>query len=282
MSLTVWILLGATVLILFGLDRLSSLIVQPAPRPVERTVPELGLAHEDLRIQSGDHELAAWLIQPPEAQPFEPLVLVAHGWSANYSTVLTLAGPLAETGHDVLLFDVRGHGRNAPEPYVSVRSFRDDLMAVTRYAATRFPDRQLVVIGHSMGGAAGVLAAAEGAPIDGLVLVAAPSDIVKVTAEYLVDRGLPGHVLANVFRPFWWRRIGSTFRPLTPSRRIRELDIPLLLIQPEHDLRVAREHAERLAEAAGVEYRLIPDREHTDVLGDPLTLRFVLEFLEDV
>lgn len=282
MTLSVWVFVAVVVLLLVGLDIFAGRIIRPAIQPVARTVPELGFAHEDLRIRSGDHELHAWLIQPAEAQPFEPLVLIAHGWSANYSTVLALAEPLAETGHDVLLFDVRGHGRNDPYPYVSVKAFRDDLMAVARYAATRFPDRQLVVIGHSMGGSAGVLAAAEGAPIDGLALVAAPSDVIKVTAEFFADQGLPGHFLVNLLRPFWWRRVGSTFRPLTPSRRIRELDIPLLLIQPEHDKRVARHHVERLAEAAGMEYRLIPDREHTDVLGDPLTLRFVLEFLEDV
>ncbi|MDE3003215.1 MAG: alpha/beta fold hydrolase [Gemmatimonadota bacterium] len=280
--MTIAVVVLVVVLVLIGLDWFAGRIIRVSPQPVERTVPELGFAFEDLRIQSGDHELAAWLIQPPEAQPFEPLILVAHGWSANYSTVLALAEPLAQTGHEVLLFDVRGHGRNGPQPYVSVRAFRDDLIAVTRYAATRFPDRQLVVVGHSMGGSAGVLAAAEGAPIDGLVLVAAPSDILKVTAEFFVDQGLPGHLLVSLLGPFWWRRVGSTFRPLTPRRRIRELDIPLLLIHPEHDRRVVREHADELAEAAGMEYRLIPDREHTDVLGDPLTLRFVLEFLEDV
>jgi len=133
-----------------------------------------------------------------------------------------------------------------------------------------------------MGGAAGVLAAAEGAPVDGLVLIAAPCDVVRVTAEYLADKGLPGRFIVNLVRPFWWRRVGGTFRSLTPTRRIRELDIPLLLIQPEHDGRVVREHADLLAKAAQTDYRLIPDREHTDVLEDSLTLRFVLEFLEDV
>ena len=93
MTLPVWIALGAVVLLLVGMDWFAGRIIQPAPKPVERTVPELGFTHEDLRIESGDHDLAAWLIKPPEAQPFEPLVLVAHGWSANYSTVLALAEP---------------------------------------------------------------------------------------------------------------------------------------------------------------------------------------------
>lgn len=270
------------VILLFGLDRFANHVVRPAPRPIERSVPELGIEHEDLHIPSGDHELAAWLLSPTQAQPFEPLLLVVHGWGANYGTVLELAEPLAEAGHDVLLFDVRGHGRNEAVPYVTIRHFRDDLMAATRYAAKRFPDRQLVLVGHSLGGSAGVLAAADGAPIDGLVLIAAPSDVLQVTAEFLTDQGMPGGFLVNVLRPFFWRRVGSTFRPLTPSRRIRELDLPVLIIQPEHDLRVARSHAEELSAASGQPYHLIEDREHTDVLSAPRTMRLIEDFLEEV
>jgi alpha-beta hydrolase superfamily lysophospholipase len=208
--------------------------------------------------------------------------MLAHGWGANHGTVLPLAEPLAEAGHDVLLFDVRGHGRNERLPYVTVKHFRDDLMAVARYAAKRFPDRQLVVIGHSMGGAAAVLASADGAPVDGLVLVAAPSDVIRITKEFLTDNGLPGGLMVNLLRPFLWRRVGGGFRSLTPSRRIGELDLPILLIQPEHDARVEREHANRLAAAAGLDVHLIRDREHTDVLSAPDTLRLIEGFLEDL
>jgi hypothetical protein len=51
------------------------------------------------------------------------------------------------------------------------------------------------------------------------------------------------------------------------------------MLQPEHDQRVHRRHAERLAAAAGLEYHLIRGREHTDVLTAPETLRFIGEFL---
>lgn len=267
---------------LFALDRLAGRVARPTPRPMDRRVPDLGVEHEDLVIPSGDHELAAWLLQPGRAQPYEPLILLAHGWGANYGVVLELAEPLVRRGHDVLLFDVRGHGRNEPIPYVTVKHFRDDLMAVTRYAAKRFPDRQLVVVGHSFGGAAGVLAAADGAPVDGLVLIAAPSDVQRVTAEFLSDKGLPGDFLVTLLRPFFWRRLGSSFLPYTPSRRIKELDLPLLIIQPENDERVVRRHAERLAAAAGQPYHLIRGREHTDVLSAPETLRLIEEFLEEL
>lgn len=269
-------------LVLFGLDRLAARLIRPGERAVERTVPDLGVECRKFVIDSDGHDLHAWLLEPGDPHPDEPLFLLAHGWGANHGVVLRLAEPLAERGHDVLLFDVRGHGYNPRLNVVTVEHFRDDIMAAARHASREFPDRPLVLIGHSMGGGAGVLAAAEGAPLDGLVLIAAPSDILRVTAEYLTDLGKPGHFLVNLLRPFFWRRVGGTFLPLTPSRRIGELEIPLLIIQPELDQRVIRPHAERLSAAAGVPYHLIEGREHTDVLEAPETLRLIEEFLDRV
>ncbi|HSH75301.1 MAG TPA: hypothetical protein VLA09_06445, partial [Longimicrobiales bacterium] len=132
------------------------------------------------------------------------------------------------------------------------------------------------------GGAASVLAVAEGARVAGLVLIAAPSDVLRITAEYLTDKGLPGTLMTTLLRPFWWWRLGGSFRPHSPVRRIGGLGLPLLIIQPEHDRRVERRHAELLSRAAGVPFHLVPDREHTDVLSAPMTARLVLDFLDSV
>ena len=264
---------------LLVLDRFANEVVRAVPGPPPRSVPDLGVDHEDFSIRSGSHDLASWLLRPDHPTADSPLVLLAHGWGASYGTVLDLAEPLVRRGHEVLLFDVRGHGRNEAAPFVTVRHFRDDVMAVARYAAERFPGRRLVLVGHSLGGAAAVLAAAEGAPVHGLVLIATPSDVMRITSEYLTDRGMPGPLLVRVLRPFWWRRIGGTFRPHMPARRISELNLPILIIQPENDRRVARDHAERLASAAGVPYHLVPNHEHTDVLAAPMTTRLIEDFV---
>ncbi|MEE2905879.1 MAG: alpha/beta fold hydrolase [Gemmatimonadota bacterium] len=274
------IFLGAVILLgVLLLNRIAMRLVRPVPVEPDRTVCDTGLIYDDFTVFSNGHGLHAWLLSNGEVRHQEPLLILAHGWGASYGTVLQLAEPLVEEGYEALLFDVRGHGRNKPAPYVTVRHFRDDLMSVIGYAGTRFPGRKLIVIGHSFGGAASVLAAADGADIDKLVLIAAPSDVLRVTAEYLTDHGMPGSLVVWVLRPFWWLRNGGTFRSLTPSRRISEVEVPLLIIQPEDDERVTREHARQLSAASGVPHQIVPDCDHTSVLGAPVTTRLVTEFL---
>ena len=262
------------------LDRIANAIIRPVPRKTDLAVEGLGLEHEDLTIGTGDQALAARLLRGAEPNRGGPLLLVAHGWGASSATVMQLAEPLARRGHDTLLFDMRGHGRNRAVPFVTVRHLRDDVLAAVAYARARFGGRDLALVGHSFGGAASVLAAAEGAPVAGLVLLATPADILRITAEFLSDKGVPGRLAVMVLRPFWWWRVGGSFRPHSPERRIRELDIPILLIQPELDQRVHRRHAERLSRAARIPYHLVPGREHTDVLVDPMTVELVEEFVE--
>ena len=264
---------------IYVLARVANGIVRPVPRLPARSAPDAGLEHEELSIESGGHRLAAWLLRTRAPQVGEPLFVLAHGWGASHGTVLRLAEPLARAGYEVLLFDMRGHGRNEATPYVTVRHLRDDVTAVVRSASERFPGRPIVLVGHSFGGAASVLAIAEGSPVARLVLIATPSDVVRITSEYLSDKGMPGTLATTLLRPFWWWRLGGTFLPHSPVRRIGELEIPVLILQPEHDDRVRRRHADLLSAAAGVPYHLIEGHEHTDVLGAPETVRLVLEFV---
>ena len=268
-------------LFLVVIDRVSLSILTPVPRAPDRTVPETGVDHEDLIIRSGDHDLGAWLLKPT-GEPHRPLVLLAHGWGANYSLLLQLAEPLVSEGYEVLLFDVQGHGRNEPVPFVTIRHFRDDVLAVAEYANGRFPQRPILLVGHSLGGSACVLAAAEGARVDGVITIASPSDVVRVTAEFLSAQGMPGGILAKLFIPFWWRRAGSRFGPLTPSKRIHEVRIPVRIVQPENDNRVSGGHAEAFSSASGQDVTLVQGAGHNDVLGREETREVVRTLLTQI
>ena len=283
MGALAWVGGAAAAAGLFALDRFANAIVKPPRRAPERTVPQTGIPHEDLVIPSGDHELSGWLLFPQGAAAAgateRPLLLLIHGWAANYGPLLALAEPLLASGHEVLLFDVRGHGRSGDVPHVTIRHFRDDVLAAAAYAQDRFPGRERILVGHSIGGAAAVLACAEGAGVDGLVLIAAPSDVLEVTADMLQERGLPGRLMVRLLLPFWWRRARSGFSRLNTRRRIAELELPILIVQPELDRRVPRHHGERLAEAAGRPLHVVAGAGHTDVLAAPETHRLVGEFV---
>jgi pimeloyl-ACP methyl ester carboxylesterase len=155
-------------------------------------------------------------------------------------------------------------------------------MAAVRFAAERFGKRERILVGHSLGGAAAVLAAAAGADVSGVALIAAPANVLDVTADYLRGKGMPGGLMVVALRPFWWVRLRGTFRELIPERKIADVRQPLLLIHPENDRRVARRHAERLSEASGVAVHVIPGAGHTNVLGHPETHGRLLAFLEGI
>src|SRR5438132_8343081 len=88
---------------------------------------------------------------PPGKRP--PLVVVAHGYSADRQMMSSIGRSLAKAGYAALTFDFRGHGANT-------RSFRGDLNDDLRAAldwADRSPyvDRtRVAVFGHSMGASA--------------------------------------------------------------------------------------------------------------------------------
>lgn len=269
---------------LYALDRVAISVVRPVPGDPPVTVPSLGIRYEDLDIPSAGRTLKGWLLPGDDepGPPRGPVVVMTHGWAASYGTVLQLALPVVTAGYDVVLFDVRGHGRNEKAPVATVSHFRDDVEAVVAYAHARFSGRPLVVLGHSMGAAATVLAAARGAPVDGVVLVACPAEVLEVTAEYLSDRGLPGHFMVVALRPFWWVRMGGSFRDLVPEREVARVRQPLLIIQAGRDRRVPAEHAERLSRASGRPVHVVEGAGHTEVLDDPETHRLVLEFLDEL
>jgi fermentation-respiration switch protein FrsA (DUF1100 family) len=130
-----------------------------------------------------------------------------------------------------------------------------------------------------MGGAAAVLAAADGAEAAGIALLAAPADVLEVTASYLSERGLPGRLMVRLCVPSWSLRHGERHRRLTPDVRVRELEVPVLVVHPERDRRVTEDHALRLAAAARTEPEIVEGAAHTDVLAHPRTAELLEAFV---
>lgn len=283
MSVWGWVALGAVALLVAFLDRVAVGIANPPRKPVETTPKVLGAPFEEVALQVDRFTLRGWVVGVAEAsQKSGPVLLVLHGWAANSGTMIEPLRPAVEAGYPVVFMDFRGHGRSDEAPWVTVRHYWEDLEGIVAFVRKRFPGRPVVVVGHSMGGAIAIIGAADGIPLDGIVCVASPADILESTRIYLDQKGLPGRLVLPLALPFLWFRARVSFRRFVPERRVRELEIPVAMIHGEEDRRVPADHPGRMEQAGKrVEVVRVAGAGHRAILEHAETGRVVAEILAD-
>jgi uncharacterized protein len=214
----------------------------------------LGLAYEELEIPGeGGLRLPAWFI--PAGREPAPGVVLVHGWESARDRALPHALYLHAAGFHVLTFDVRGHGANGPETLpVSVGEFAADARAAIAALRRRPEVTRVALLGHSMGAAGSLVAAAEAATIDAVVSLSAPADPYRLTRQTfrLADLPIPGPVawpLAWLTTRVYLRPRGHTIAAVSATRAVRSIAAPVLLVHGEDDHVVPVSHLARLAAA---------------------------------
>ena len=115
----------------------------------------------------------------PEARERKlPVVLLAHGFSANKGAMSFLARHLARAGYAVVTFDFRGHGHNGRPlgaGFGDSSGLREDLDAALLYASTQphLDPERIAVAGHSMGGFAVLDYASHNPGVNAVVAISA-------------------------------------------------------------------------------------------------------------
>jgi hypothetical protein len=242
---------------------------------------------ELVRMPGNGFSLSGTVSKPPKPRPGARLpaaVLVSGSGPVDRDETVAgvpifgqLAGALADAGFIVVRFDKRGVGQSGGRPEAAtLEDYAEDLRAVVRFMSERRDvDRdRLVVIGHSEGGAIGMLAAAREDRIKGLVLLAsigstgAELNMAQVTralersnrsaAERQATIDLQKKIQAAVLGSGTWDGIPEAFRAqadtpwfrsflaFDPARHIREIDQPILVIQGLLDTQVDPSNADRL------------------------------------
>jgi len=275
--------LGAILVIgvLVVLDRMALSAIRPRKKVHARTVRDLPFQAREHSFSSLDQRLAGWFLVP-ENDVGRAVVVLVHGWGSSHGRMTLLAEPLLRAGYPVFLFDVRHHGESPEASFVTARHFRDDIRAAAREVKSAYPNRPLVLVGHSMGGSAAILAVAESAPVDGLVTIAAPADLWEVWAHHFQQRGLPGRWTVRVLSPFWRLRAGVSFHTLRPEKRVAEVGVPLLILHGDADRSVSVSHARTLGQVSGIDPVILQGEGHNEILGSEALVSRVLGFTEKV
>ncbi len=218
-------------------------------------------------IGAGGAPLAGLLHSP--AGEVQGSAVLAHCFtcSKDLHTTTRLARALTDAGWIVLTFDFTGLGESEGE--FAASTVTTDVGDITR-AAVSLLERDAgpcLLIGHSLGGAAAVLAARRIHSLDGVVAIASPSDVSHV--RRLVSAGAEertreqGRAEVDVGgRRF---EIGATFLDDLARHDVAEaaaaLAIPLLVIEAGADTVVGSDQTARLA-AGGATMRRIDGADH--------------------
>jgi uncharacterized protein len=222
----------------------TSVFFQPT-REWVRTPTDIGLAFEDVRIDSGDGStVSAWFL--PAQQKAIGTLLFLHGNAQNISTHIGAVRWLPAQGFNVLLLDYRGYGASQGQP--SIEAAQEDIDAAMRHLLARgdIDADRIVVFGQSLGGALAlhyVANSSHRARIRGVVIDSAFTGYRDIFREKLRGMWLTW--------PLAWPlgfTVSGGFRPIDAAPRVAP--IPLLFIHGDRDVVVPPHHTQALFEAA--------------------------------
>jgi fermentation-respiration switch protein FrsA (DUF1100 family) len=216
-----------------------SMVFQPAKYPAGNWQP-VALDFEDAWFQAADGtRLHGWYCPHPAPRA---VVLLTHG---NAGNITHRAGVLRRLNHEhglaVMTFDYRGYGRSEGTP--NEEGILQDARAARAWLAARanLPQRDIVLMGRSLGGAVAVdLAANDGAR--GLILQSTFTSLPDVASDHV-----------------WWVPTGLIMRNRLDSRgKLDRYHGPLLISHGDADRVIPCEHGRRLFEVANLPKRFVP------------------------
>ncbi len=205
--------------------------------------------YEELTLPSEGLKLRAWLARGEAAQP---AAVVIHGLGDTLESYLEHARLLRARGFTTLLVDLRGHGASEGSHTTLGAREQADVAAGMRHLREQgLAKNGLVLMGHSMGSVA-VLLAAAGQPDLRAVIVEAPYDTYRNTVAHHAKLlyGLPSWVpiIPLAIKAAEWRAgfDADATDAVAAARRIRA---PLLAIVDGADPRMTEAIVRRVVHA---------------------------------
>jgi pimeloyl-ACP methyl ester carboxylesterase len=135
---------------------------------------------------------------------------------------------------DLLLYDARNHGKSDSASFSSLPRFAEDLGTALAWVKRNQPNHALVVLGHSIGAAAAILAASKRADINLVIALSGFAHPDLVMNRHLDRPWLPRFLKLLIKKYIQWI-IGSRFDDIAPMNRIAHINCPVLLAHGTDD-----------------------------------------------
>jgi pimeloyl-ACP methyl ester carboxylesterase len=220
-------------------------------------------------VEDGNETLAVW------EWGRGPTVLLVHGWGSRAGRFSALGPALVAAGYRVVAHDGPAHGassgRRASMPQFAA--------AIRRVAAAKAAGGIHAVVGHSLGGAAAILAMTQGLRVDRAVLLAAPADVEVFSHRFARFLRIPDRTRLRM-----QRNLEARFRlrwdDIHLARLVRRVTAAGLVVHDAEDADVPVREGEAIAAAwPGAELVRTHGLGHRGVLRDPGVIQRVVSFV---
>jgi len=247
-------------------------ILHPVRRPVTR-VPQRPF--ETIAFTSDGARLEGWRFAGEG--PRRGLVVYLHGIADNRQSGLGLVERLAPRGYDVLLFDARAHGRSTGDACSYGYRERND---VSRALDALEADRA-ILIGHSLGAAVALQAAAVDHRVAAVVAASSFADLATIVRERAARLRLPGFFVDASLRRAS-ELGGFPIEEASPVALAPRIEGPVLLLHGSDDRRTPPDHSLRISAALRAPNRVVilGGVGHDDILGRDAAWRAIDALLE--
>lgn len=243
-------------------------LTPPKPRLAQSTFFDFLDAHAGF-VEYRGRSLATWRWGSRDA----PAVLLAHGWGGHAAQLRAFVQPLLADGYRVIAYDQPAHGLSEGR----LTGLPDFAGAIGAVAAWHGNVRH--VIAHSLGGVAAALALSRGLPLQRVVLVSPPSDLVGFSRRFAHWLWIPERV-RRAMQSAIEERFGVRWSEFELPRIAPRLRAPALVIHDRGDTMVPWQQGAALAQA-WPEARLLTTEGlgHGRILEDPQVTRAALDFI---
>ena len=201
-------------------------------------------------------------------------VLCIHGWMGRGGQFRKFIPVLNAAGYQVVAFDAIGHGRSQGKRSHLLKFVDIASMLEQRYGGFES------IIGHSLGGVAGMLAIRQGLSTDKLVMISSPTLGYKIIDE-IMYRVNASPACGEYLNKYFIEKFGKPFEEFSASFIARDLrPIDLLLIHDVDDKEVDIENPKALLNVYS-NARLVTTSGlgHTRILKDDTVVKTCLQFL---
>jgi len=220
-------------------------------------------------VEYRGRNLASWRWGPLDA----PAVLIAHGWGGYAAQMRGFVPQLLRAGFRVVAYDQPAHGLSEGK-LTGLPDFAGALAAV----ATHHGDVRHV-IAHSLGGPAVSIALSRGLPLESVVLVSPPSDLVGYSRQFARWAWMP-EALRRAMQAAIEERYGLRWIDIEVPRLAPRLNTPALVIHDHSDSFVPWEQGAALARAwPGARLLSTVGLGHGRILENDVVVRAAADFI---